>query len=282
LTLQSWNVSMFPNLIKSTFQKDRLPYIIKFLEKSKSDIIALQEVFSYRCGTKLIKELGKMGYHHTGMPKTKGFLKLNSGLMIFSKYPILRKKFYPFGRLRKEDKFSSKGVLIATIETPSGELFDIATTHFQSKQDQKSIDIREENALVIKDKIYNEYRNNDLNHPLIILGDFNVKRRSDEFIHFNHFIKGLGLQEIPLKSKLRFSSDCYSNPLKRFLKWKIDKDCHSQKQVDYIFIDPSRKYRRYARDARLRDIRASYKVLDRKKLYPLSDHHLLQAKLRFE
>jgi endonuclease/exonuclease/phosphatase family metal-dependent hydrolase len=104
----------------------------------------------------------------------------DSGLMILSDYPILsvRRAVFPAYACAGFDCLANKGVMLATLRLPDGELVQVATTHFNSRRASK---VPLERSLYAYhrqvDALGRFLRDNvDAKLPLILAGDFNVLR----------------------------------------------------------------------------------------------------------
>lgn len=280
LKVLSWNTFLMPSLLKKSFHDERLPHIKDVLKKSDYDIIMLQEVFTNKSYKLLNKELSRLGYHSTGKPFRSVYKPVNSGLVIFSKFPMKDVEIMLFDELAAEDKFSSKGVLFAKIKLPTGEIVQLATTHFQAKRDEKYQKIRSthitqiENAF--KTKIPSKMK-------VIFGGDFNItENQKEEYDNFKSNFSSLGLNSKRPSGRLLYTSDCIDNSLKKYLR----PDCDSRKQVDYIFVrninDGTKKSKlNTVTDLMVLDIEADYKTDDGIRKLSLSDHLSVEASISF-
>lgn len=99
-----------------SYVKNRLKYLWDELLKLDSDIIALQEVYSIEPKKHLINKL-KIKYPYYWYNKKSSLVWLDSGLITFSKYPILETKFKSFDKNTiDEGIFVNKGFLISCID----------------------------------------------------------------------------------------------------------------------------------------------------------------------
>ncbi len=108
------------------FVKDRVSRIKKvaeYLAASGADIVCIQEAWAKANRPMIYEIMNKAGYMHASA-KDVPMLVGNSGLITFSKYPIVSKKFTPFSRLSSSfvELFTAKGVLETEIKTPQGNL----------------------------------------------------------------------------------------------------------------------------------------------------------------
>ncbi|KAJ3022054.1 UNVERIFIED_CONTAM: hypothetical protein HDU68_009338 [Siphonaria sp. JEL0065] len=100
------------------------------------DIIGLNEVFLKEPTAILKREFEKNGYNViSSLPENTGsVIKINSGLMLATKLPILGYHFEHYTQYSGMDKYSMKGVLVSELETSpeKGRLF-VAISHHQSE-----------------------------------------------------------------------------------------------------------------------------------------------------
>ncbi len=113
-------------------RKARVKRVAEYLAQSGADIICIQEAWSRSGRATLYRILGEAGYEHVSA-RERLVLIGNGGLLTFSKFPIVSKKFTPFSRLSAAfvELFAAKGVLEVTVDTPQGKL-SVFNTHLHS------------------------------------------------------------------------------------------------------------------------------------------------------
>ena len=91
MKILSFNIACMPRII-NFFGKpcDRIERLNKYIHRQRPDIFCLQEVFSTRT-VKSIKEYFDDKYYIYSYNNT--YIRLDSGLLIASKYPIIKKKY---------------------------------------------------------------------------------------------------------------------------------------------------------------------------------------------
>jgi len=274
----SWNSFFLPTYLKKAYQVERLPKFINVLENSDYDFILLQEVFTKTAYKRINRAMKAKGYYSSGKPFRRFYKPINSGLIIFSKYPLTDVKIMLFDHLAAEDKFSSKGVLFAKASLPNGDVIQLANTHFQSKSDEKYKNIRKTHINQIQSVFKNVF--NDENVPVIFGGDFNIGNNyGEEFSDFMAKFKKLGLTTLPPASRQTYTSDCIVNSLKKLLK----PDCEARKQVDFIFHRPSGYHLKSKNrvnsitDLIVIDYKDNYKTKNGHRNMSLSDHMSVEA-----
>ncbi len=168
LKVTTWNIYMLPNLF-STFQKERALLIADYILSNNSDVFVLQEAFNGDA-INLIYDKVRDVYKYGIKPIKQNIfsLKLNNGLWILSKFPILGHDFYKFNNSTGFDSFAQKGILFVKIKILGVEI-QIFDTHLNSGDYQS---VRDSQYVEIKN-IIKKYDNNKLQ---IICGDFNTKK----------------------------------------------------------------------------------------------------------
>ena len=135
----TWNLYLRPRIIsafldlpKFSDRRRRIRGILRVIDRGKYDVLCLQEAF-----LRAIKRALLRRYPHFYRKLTHRFsLRLHSGLMILTRYPILNRSGVIFrGRLaggRLADGWVDKGIMHAEIELPDGPLH-VFTTHLQAE-----------------------------------------------------------------------------------------------------------------------------------------------------
>lgn len=180
VTIASWNIQMLPGIF-SPFsklvrkkQKIRSPKIIQYLNASAFDIVVLQEVFDKRRVKEFEKGL-KTRYPYILEPIKQGVsLKLSSGVMILSKYPIEVIDHIIFNVSKGSDRAAQKGCSLMKIKINNKSIY-LGGTHL----DSKSKDARNLQYNLTKEKIISPYINDTI--PFFLAGDFNTDILSEDY-----------------------------------------------------------------------------------------------------
>lgn len=268
----NWNIYMLPTWTKNTKQTQRTKPIAEYLAKTDYDFIMLQEVFtrhSYREITKALKE--KYPYN-TGRPFRKWYRITNSGLVIYSKYPLEDTKIYLYYGMAHADRFSSKGFLITTATLPDGKKVQLGTTHLQARTGDKYEAIRSKQLRKIEKWILGKEKNPD--YPFLVAGDFNIDwYESGQSTELIERLSTLPLEFIVPEGELIYSSDYSNNDLIQYLK----PDRRAQKFIDYIFAYPSKFGSVKMQEIKILDIEGTYVLRKKPGQHNLSDHHAVEA-----
>jgi len=151
------------------------------------DIVALQEMFSYGSSrlSRMVHFAKKYGFeYYVSSPSRSVFnAQVDGGLMIMSKYPIVRTDKMTFKRGVHSDRFSAKGAIYAKIALTSNFSVHVFTTHLQSTNDRypslmdPSVTARLRQVTMLKEFIDECTRNKAPHEPIILLGDMNTNAR---------------------------------------------------------------------------------------------------------
>lgn len=270
-TILSWNTFLLPPLIKSTFHNKRAPIIAKKLSGEALDFILLQEVFSSKAFDLIESKMKEKGYFSTGAPKRNFFKPINSGLVIYSKFPIVNSSFQPFTSLSGADFFSSKGVLSATVKLATGKQLVLMTTHFQAHSGAPYTLIRNSHLKDIE-SLFEKSKTN-VNTPIIWGGDFNISTEAaNEYSSFLASFKNLGLEIRLPSSNLKVSADC-NNSLRRMTRRK----CTSSYLIDHIFTNNVMSNTRVD----ILEWSVPLSLAGRQREIALSDHHPIKAVISY-
>ena len=124
LTIVSFNAGLLSMrlcgwtiLEPAPYVEERFEEISKALAELDADIILLQEVYRKEHCERIVRELG-----YPYAVQTRDAFPMRSGLMILSKHPILEGGYIPFKTKLIEDRIADKGMLVARIATPLGEV----------------------------------------------------------------------------------------------------------------------------------------------------------------
>lgn len=201
-------------------QKVRTPKIIQYLNSSNFDVVVLQEVFDKIISNKFKADL-KIKYPYCLLPQKEGFnLKVSSGVMILSKYPLELIKHVVFDVSKKIDRAAEKGCSLVKININDKDLF-LAGTHL----DSKNKDSRYLQYQIINEKILKPNLNDSV--PLLIAGDFNTDFKS---LQYDSMMTSFNLKNFDLKDDRPYTFDEYNSwNAKGYKAW-----------VDFIFFQENK------------------------------------------
>jgi endonuclease/exonuclease/phosphatase family metal-dependent hydrolase len=178
----------------------------------KYDILGLQEVWSPRY--QQVESFAKQkGYHVVGsaqapLQSIAGLRIFGGGLMIMSKYPIETTREAIFDKGVASDGFVRKGILYAKVKVSSSSYVHVFNTHMQASYGYEFAE-NDPYALIRKKQIQKIVAfiakiALDDDHPIIMMGDFNVNaiRQPDdptdskEYLEMVQALGGKGLFDV--------------------------------------------------------------------------------------
>lgn len=260
LKILAWNIYMLPKAIRKSGQMQRVEPIAKALNDAQYDILILQETF-YRKAKCALSTALKSGYPYQVGPannKKRG-IKLNSGVMIFSKSPIDFVEEIQFKRSSGPDKMARKGALMVSLKKNKKNI-QIIGTHLQADESNKKDKIRISQYAEINQLLQKNVNAADFQ---ILAGDFNTKKSDNKL--YNIMIDTLQVSDASLEGDIQYSYNTITNDLS-----KNKKTYHEI--LDYIFI----------KNNKLNSIHTNRKVVAftyqwHKKHKDLSDHYAVEA-----
>ncbi len=172
IKILSWNIYMLPYLVAShSGKKERAEAIGQTLASSDFDVIFFQEAFHATARKKILHQLQDKFPFHSGPANKKWWsLKTNSGLLVFSRYPIVYSKAIVYKNRYGVDALSRKGALLVELEV-QGQRIQVAGTHLQNSGPPRwrQAQCEEFYQHLLKP-------NAQEGVPQLICGDFNINR----------------------------------------------------------------------------------------------------------
>jgi endonuclease/exonuclease/phosphatase family metal-dependent hydrolase len=171
----SWNIFMLPGFIGQG-KIPRADAIGKILAATDYDVIVFQEAFHHKARKKISRLLQPAYPFQAGPANQKLFsLKTNSGIWIFSKFPIEQSYSIIFKTRQGIDAFARKGALLIDLKI-GNQSIQIAGTHLQNGG---SDGLRSNQCKELYSRLLKKHER--LGVPQIVCGDFNIDRyRSDK------------------------------------------------------------------------------------------------------
>lgn len=227
----------------------------------KCDIICLQETFNPRLRSTLSKIIRADYYIHqdyTCHQEIIPFVKKDcyGGLMTYSKFPILKERFYKYP-IQKDcsliEKIGGKGFLFTVIDN-GGQKMNIVNTHLYAGNDDLSEKMRFEQIKFMHQQLLllSEYHL----FPTILVGDFNMQHPDLAYSKvYDYIVHKMKFYDSKTKLSISdFTIDATCNPY-------VDKKEASSK-LDYVFYNITSKIKP--------QIVQQCRMMDSKN--PLSDH----------
>ena len=183
-------------------QMNRVDEIADYLKKSGADILVLQEVFHAKARRKLKKQLQEH-YPYQTKKGPVSWIGIPSGVVFFSKMPILSEKRISFSFAKGADRLAKKGAIIATFEK-NGQRISIIGTHLQAGKEKSASKIRDFQLHEISKAVHEV----DSTSVLIYAGDFNIRKEGRMFSLLKeklNFKNPRLLEESKIKATANFS-----------------------------------------------------------------------------
>lgn len=162
-------------IIKKHFQ--RAKNIAFLLKKANYDVMVFQEVFHKKIFRYWKDQFAENYPYQAYIPITSRFsFKTSSGIVIYSKHPILEKKYIEYKNFcpcYAADCYAYKGALLIKIQKKMQQ-FQIVGTHLQAQEHPKAHAIRKCQLQAIFEHLI--MPNLEKGVPQIIIGDLNVAR----------------------------------------------------------------------------------------------------------
>ncbi|MFM1877056.1 MAG: hypothetical protein RL266_2793, partial [Bacteroidota bacterium] len=223
LKVLSYNIHMLPPLAKFTGKQRRAKRIGDLLKDSDFDIIVFQEAFHGAARRKIWRRMKENFPYVLGPANRRWYsLKTNSGIWIISKIPLTQLAELDFDYCEGIDCWSRKGALLAEGEF-RGQKFQILGTHLEAGG-EREMKVSQYKELA---ELFQQYRKDGV--PQIAAGDFNTKKFQDT-TWYNQLVRIIDMEDGPLLSEQKFTSDSYINDI------KIQRgDKKKQNVIDFIF-----------------------------------------------
>jgi endonuclease/exonuclease/phosphatase family metal-dependent hydrolase len=262
LKLLSWNIYMLPGVI-TNLNGRRAEAIGKLLAASDYDIVVFQEAFCPLARMKLRRLLATRFPYQAGPANRKLFsVKTNSGLWIFSAYPILSHQSIIFKNRQGMDALSRKGALLVEIDV-NGRRVQIAATHLQNSGNAW---LRHAQCVEFYERLLKPTEKEGT--PQIICGDFNISKNSS-LASYHFMLTTLDASDGDLTGDNKFTYDRLRNDL------HVEKGT-GRDLIDYILVRENGAWI----DHSIRQIKA---IKNRWHIRheDLSDHYALEAEIHF-
>ncbi|MDE3046610.1 MAG: hypothetical protein KGJ02_08240 [Verrucomicrobiota bacterium] len=179
--IATFNLGFLPEFVTVFNQlrpvSDRADQFIDYVNnRQNDDWICVQELFNelfHKESIKKIVEQCKQKYPYIIFDTCPRTLGMDSGLAIFSKYPLKEPTFWKFKDTFEEDALSNKGILGVKIQVKPDRQVVVFTTHFQSGYSEKAQNHRAA-CLVAFRELYQTYGKGA--QDIITQGDFNLTK----------------------------------------------------------------------------------------------------------
>jgi len=185
IKILSYNVFLRPPPVHdklSDYKEERVKLIGETVIPNY-DIICFEEAFGSlnKRRNELIEYGKKNGLSYSYSDKSHSIcnLKVDGGLLILSRYPIVEKDSIEYPRGCHSDWLACKGSLYLRLKIGNNKHINIFSTHLQASYeeypapDSKSVKVRMMQALLLHKFIYKHMKEHEY-EPCFVMGDFNV------------------------------------------------------------------------------------------------------------
>jgi endonuclease/exonuclease/phosphatase family metal-dependent hydrolase len=224
----------------------RLKVLKKQIAKQNADLIGFQEVFL----KKALEVTKQDSYPYKAYGPKSSFLHFSGGLVLLSKFPIIKTGFIKYNDCKGWDCRANKGVLFSRINM-GDDLIDVYVTHLNAEGSDMGPRLSQVNQLM------KYVRSQSAGNKVIFLGDFNF---TDDSLLHTHMTQILGLNDSHQEYVLD-NPDLSDDARNGFTNGR------NTKRIDYIWTSPELLVH-------------SIKVFMKERLYKnkaLSDHHSVIA-----
>ncbi|MBY0433750.1 MAG: sphingomyelin phosphodiesterase [Cyclobacteriaceae bacterium] len=257
----SWNIYMLPGFLGEG-KRPRAEAIGQLLATSDYDVIVFQEAFHHRACKIIRQALSKTFPYEAGPANQKLVsLKTNSGIWIFSRYPITAAHSITFQTRHGIDAMSRKGALMVEINIHNFPI-QIVGTHLQNAGDES---LRQRQCAELYDLLLKRYERPGV--PQIVCGDFNIKRQT---AHYAGMLQQLDADDGALTGEIQYSYDRLHNDL------QVEKGMHSD-LIDYILVRHNQSQVN-CHEKKIKPLRKHWDATHQ----DLSDHYSLEAEIHFQ
>ncbi|KAJ3091888.1 calcium calmodulin-dependent protein kinase type 1G [Quaeritorhiza haematococci] len=206
IRMLTYNIFLRPPGIKNNVSDHKNERLLFFGEKymKNYDIIAIQEMYAYGSSrqSRMLSYAKRAGLEYYVCSPSKGLLNamIDGGLMVLSRYPIVRTEKITFKRGVNGDRFLAKGAIYVKIAVSPALCIHVFTTHLQSFSipphtsssadahhntsqpnsslvTDPSVVSRLNQLCMLKDFIDDCTRSKPAHEPIFLMGDLNVNAR---------------------------------------------------------------------------------------------------------
>ncbi|CAF1396473.1 unnamed protein product, partial [Didymodactylos carnosus] len=269
VNILSYNIFMRPSGLFSNDQIPRANLIPLYLPDS--DVIIFEEAFDAKARVIINNGLSSSHPYRTNISGPGAFLKLNGGVYMASKYPIVKTEYRRYGNdCAVDDCFSDKAVQYAKINLfNNGTMLHVFGTHAQAGSEVNRPPLRKNQFGKIREFISDCAIPHD--ELVIIAGDMNVDHRSVTISRVQEYLDTLNV--------LNAHPPLYVGPL----NYTFDSTTNSYVKKGRQYLD----YVLYSRDHK-QPTYAEQRVIELKTNQPwkndvsdLSDHYPVLAHYEF-
>jgi len=174
LNIVSYNIQIWPfygDVIYPPNHKNIRTSLIPKALGANFDVIFFNEIFDKGLRENLVRQMSVEYPYWVDVANNYNPIILSSGVMAFSKWPIVTKAEWEYGTCYREECLAKKGALFIKIDK-NGRYYNLFGTHPQSDNDQKSWQTRAQQMQEFKNFI--NAQDIPQSEPIILTGDFNI------------------------------------------------------------------------------------------------------------
>jgi len=188
----TYNFFLRPPGINNNGNDHKEERLLKFSDTYMAlfDVICLQEVFAFGSTrrTRLIEAAKKVGLSYSSCNRNPCFIKgIDGGLVILSKFPIVKSSNLTYKHGVHSDALSNKGCLYVKLNIQEDFHIHVFNTHTQASYsndlplDDKSVQIRLKQIAELRRFINETLVGKPIGELVFLCGDFNVNSRLSRF-----------------------------------------------------------------------------------------------------
>lgn len=190
LKVLTWNVFLRPRAILwGDHQSARAREMVQLLREEDYDVVVLQEAFD-RVSLRILTEGLKDIYPHFILPKRKGLLHTNSGLLVLSRLPIEKVDHVFFDRCAGADCMADKGAVLVQV-TKGDRTYQVIGTHAQAEEGRKYAEIRAHQYGQIRESLLEAHAQEGVTQ--LVVGDLNTDQ--SQHLEYSMMLHMLGTED---------------------------------------------------------------------------------------
>jgi endonuclease/exonuclease/phosphatase family metal-dependent hydrolase len=268
VSILSWNIFMRPLAIfAKDGQLERAEAIVEQLKHQAYDVIVFQEAFEKKAREILWEGL-KEKFPFAAGPGDGGFLKINSGVWILSKFEFTSVASIEYNTCKVADCTSKKGAILVEF-LKNGKLFQVIGTHLQA---ENYPEVRKIQFMDIAEKLLKPFEKENV--PQFIVGDLNTMPHE---MGYSDMLSLLNAEDCAPRKSKSWLKDLGTWGGRENDLFKADADRKPQ-LLDYILIKENGKCSSWI-DRTIEVIQQAWDKTKTRK--DLSDHYAVAAVIRY-
>lgn len=141
------------------------------------DVVVMEELFDHDLRENMIESMKKVYPYHTKVVGYDTHRAWTGGVMIFSKWPIVKEDQMVYEAGVNEDALAAKGAVCASINK-AGKMYHVVGTHLQAGNEDDEKAARQKQTLELAKFI--DKLGIPTEEPVMMAGDFNVNQFGDQ------------------------------------------------------------------------------------------------------